>query len=275
MVDGCSTDLSSGIIQKNLKLDRRIKYFKTLINSGGLARPKNIGLAHFQSFVDQDDKLLPNKLEIANRVFTENPEFDVIFWGYIPFGDTKNNESALSSNFLGKAGAYLETTEAYNLCECVRFYGCMAGILTGIVTQTIVLKKGVFKNIQFDTRYKIVDDISVWYRFTEKFRCAYYDSSVALYRYHDKVLTINSSLLADETLSFHSENYYHQYKLLNKKELNHYKSILARFYVRRASQKNTDAYHQRFLLFNALYLILSLGICIYFLNLFCRLLVIV
>lgn len=257
LVDDCSTDSSAEVIQENLKLDQRIKYIKTLHNSGGPATPKNIGLAYSQadfiSFMDQDDKLLPNKLELANRVFTENPEFDIVFFDYIPFGDTKNNKSALSSNFLERAGIYLKTTKTSNLYECVRFYGCMAGISTGMVTQTIVLRKDVFKNIQFDSQYKIVDDISVWYRLPEKFRCAYYDSPVALYRYHDKALTTNSSLLADETLLFHNKNFYRQYKLLNKKELNRYKSMLARFYVRKASQENVDTYHQRFLLFNALY----------------------
>lgn len=257
-IDDCSTDSSAAIIKTYQQRDSRIKYVKTPYNNGGPAMPKNIGLfvseGDFVSFLDQDDILLSNKLEIANKVFLETPSLDIVFFDYIPYiKDAENTPYLKSANFLEKAKNYLNKTETPNLYKCERFYGCLAGIQTGMTTQTIVCKNEVFKKIKFDTRFKIVDDISAWYQISEQFNCGFYDTPVALYRHHPEALTTNSLLLAEETLAFHQANFFRQYHLYNSEEVKRYKAMLARFYVRKASQKTIDNNQERYLLFNALY----------------------
>ena len=66
IVDDCSTDDSSAIVQKYAEKDKRIKFIQLKTNAGAaIARNKAIELAKgdFIAFLDSDDLWLPNKLE--------------------------------------------------------------------------------------------------------------------------------------------------------------------------------------------------------------------
>jgi teichuronic acid biosynthesis glycosyltransferase TuaG len=67
VVDDCSIDGTVQIIEEIAKCDERIVIIKSSQNSGGPARPRNIGIkiskAPLIAFLDSDDVWLPTKLE--------------------------------------------------------------------------------------------------------------------------------------------------------------------------------------------------------------------
>ncbi|MFW2612237.1 glycosyltransferase family 2 protein [Aliarcobacter butzleri] len=81
IIDNCSTDDSLEIIKYYQKYYEKIKYIKLDFNSGGPARPRNVGLKNakgeFVAFLDADDVWLPEKLEKQIRFLEENPDVDI------------------------------------------------------------------------------------------------------------------------------------------------------------------------------------------------------
>lgn len=79
IVNNKSTDNSVKIV-KSFK-DKRIRLIELEYNSGGPARPRNIGLenAHgnYIAFLDADDIWLPQKLEKQVAFLEKNPEIDI------------------------------------------------------------------------------------------------------------------------------------------------------------------------------------------------------
>lgn len=75
IIDDCSTDNSSKIIQEFSSKDKRIKYFKTEKPSGSPIYPRNIGIKNatgrYIAFLDSDDIWLPNKLEEQLKLFKD------------------------------------------------------------------------------------------------------------------------------------------------------------------------------------------------------------
>jgi glycosyltransferase involved in cell wall biosynthesis len=250
IVNDSSRDESLAIAQAYAERDARVRLVSTAINSGGPALPKNVGLAmaggEFISFCDQDDILCPDKLERATDVLDRHPELDIVFADFQPFGTALAEQSGYlaQKGFAAKAQAYLVPLEA-GLYACRNFWGCMAGVHTGMSTQTIVCRRAVFDGKRFDIRFRIVDDISLWYRFAESAKIGYLDRTVALYRHHDDALTTDSELLTRETLAFHKENYFRQCHLFDKVENRRYRSMLSRFFIRMASRPRITPLEQR------------------------------
>ena len=59
IVDDCSTDNSYEVVKYFIKIDKRIRYFKTTKNSGVVSVPRNLGLSKargkYVAFLDADD----------------------------------------------------------------------------------------------------------------------------------------------------------------------------------------------------------------------------
>ncbi|NLB61862.1 MAG: glycosyltransferase family 2 protein [Clostridiales bacterium] len=75
IVDDCSTDSTSIIIEKFLKVDSRIKYFRLEKNSGAaIARSKGIelGTGKYIAFLDSDDVFLPEKIKTQVEFMIKN-----------------------------------------------------------------------------------------------------------------------------------------------------------------------------------------------------------
>lgn len=250
LVDDCSNDKTPEILSAAQRKDSRVRLLSTSINSGGPAIPKNIGLSssqgEFISFCDQDDMILPSKLERATTFFRQNPDYDIVFFDYFPVDANGNRSIAYlkKRDFIERAGDYLEVMQP-GIFACKRFWGAMAGIDTGMTTQTIVCRRKVFDKIRFDTRFRIVDDISVWYRLAEQFKIVFIDSPEAQYRHHDQNLIKDGALLTYETITFHRENYFRQASLLNSMENVRYRKMLARFFVRAASSTEISSLERR------------------------------
>lgn len=68
VVNNCSTDGSAAIVASVLKDFKRCQILETDFNSGGPARPRNVGIqasrGEFIAFLDADDIWLPEKLQV-------------------------------------------------------------------------------------------------------------------------------------------------------------------------------------------------------------------
>jgi len=91
IIDDCSTDNSTEIIEKYIKQDTRIKLFKTKCNSGSPVEPRNIGIQNAQgrfiAFLDSDDLWLPDKLECQIQLFND-VNVAIVYSNYEKMTDT-------------------------------------------------------------------------------------------------------------------------------------------------------------------------------------------
>lgn len=80
IVDNCSTDESKTIVRSFN--DSRIKLIELDYNSGGPARPRNIGIENakgdYIAFVDSDDVWMPKKLEKQIKILEEYDDIDMV-----------------------------------------------------------------------------------------------------------------------------------------------------------------------------------------------------
>ena len=75
IVNDCSTDKTKDLAESFSRTDRRIRCFHLTTNSGGPAKPRNIGIAHaagtWIAFLDADDIWLKEKLAIQFNILKQ------------------------------------------------------------------------------------------------------------------------------------------------------------------------------------------------------------
>lgn len=113
IVDDCSTDQTKEIVEKYVKKDKRIIYFRLDVNSGpAIARNTAMKKANgeYMAFLDSDDLWLPDKLSKQISWMKEN-NYDVSCTTYEQIDETGNK--------LGKTVKAIEKTD-YNrlLLDC-------------------------------------------------------------------------------------------------------------------------------------------------------------
>lgn len=81
IVDDCSTDDTQKVLKQAQFENKRIKYFKTKVNSGSDTRPKNLGLSKARGYyvlhLDDDVILRPRALEILYKEIRKG--YDVVY----------------------------------------------------------------------------------------------------------------------------------------------------------------------------------------------------
>lgn len=156
IVDDSSTDNTTEIINDFIKKDKRIRLYKTIENSGGPARPKNIALAkadgEYIAFLDHDDCWLENKLEEQLNVFNKlGEDKTALVYSYIDIRGS--NFRLLSKHKKSYSGDVLK----YITLDCF--------ILT---SSCALIKAKVIKEVGFfDTDLKIKDDWDMWLKIAE------------------------------------------------------------------------------------------------------------
>ncbi len=125
VVDDCSTDNTSDVINEHTKKDKRIKYYRLKMNSGAaVARNKAVDLANgkYLAFLDSDDVWFPDKLEKQIKYMEVNN------YGFTCTGYTKIDEEGRYLNRTIKAKKRLDyegvlkncpgnSTVVYNACK--------------------------------------------------------------------------------------------------------------------------------------------------------------
>lgn len=141
IVDDHSTDNSINIIHK--LNDKRIKIFRLNENKGACyARNYGVKQAHGQyiAFQDSDDFWFPEKLEEQIKCLQEQKK-DLVF---------------CRMNTYNEKNTFLHLTPAIYENKCITYNDLIYGNL--VSTQTILCKKEIFQNNQFDNSIKRFQD---------------------------------------------------------------------------------------------------------------------
>lgn len=150
IVDNKSTDDSIKTIKTIC--DERIMIISLDYNSGGPARPRNIGLdnakGEYIAFLDADDVWAPNKLENQILFLKENNiEFTSSDCILI---DDENNEIQLG--LLSRI--YSKFTKKKTLCDVMKN--------NFILTSSVLVKKSLLKKFNKEKKYIAVEDFDMW-----------------------------------------------------------------------------------------------------------------
>lgn len=156
IIDDCSTDNTSNIVNDFVKLDSRIKILKTSQNSKGPAVPKNIGIKHstgeYIAFLDHDDEWLPEKLEKQLQIFKES----------------KNDKLGLVSCFLNIKDKNNNLISLYNKNYKGNIISQLAKGNFILTSSCVLIKSEIIKKIGlFDTILKVSDDWDMWLKIAE------------------------------------------------------------------------------------------------------------
>jgi len=150
IVDNCSTDNSRIIV--NQISDDRIKLIELEYNSGGPARPRNIGLdnaqGEFIAFLDADDVWLPEKLEKQIK-FIQKDDVDIVH---------------TLANVVDDKGNYMMTFKNQRIFNILKFIISKDNILfytNNININSVLMKKN---NIRFDEDVNLItlEDWRYW-----------------------------------------------------------------------------------------------------------------
>jgi teichuronic acid biosynthesis glycosyltransferase TuaG len=173
IIDNCSTDNSREIVE-NIN-DSRIKLIKLSYNSGGPARPRNIGIdnakGEYIAFLDADDVWLPNKLEVQIKYMVdENLDFSSTREIYID--EESKSLPKTKKDFLLQ---FLTRKHDFNAILLHNF----------IVNSSVIGKKDIFKKFRFDEDKMLIaiEDYYLWLElFMNNYKYAYLQESLVKYK---------------------------------------------------------------------------------------------
>jgi len=199
IVDDCSSDTSTEVIQSFINQDSRIKLIKLGTNSGA-AVARNIGIeaakGRYIAFLDSDDLWLPNKLE-KQLAFMQKNNYSFTYTAY-----DKINEAG---DVIGHVGVP-ERVSYHTLLKT-----CLIGCLT-VIYDTEYLGKVKMPLIRRR------QDFGLWLKLLKKVDYAYgLQDTLGLYRVRDGAISSNKLTTSVYTwklyrevegLSFITSSYY-------------------------------------------------------------------
>ena len=164
-----STDESLTILKKIQALDDRIILVDRETNSGpAVVRNQGVKMSKGQyiAFMDADDISMPNRFEKQVKKLDENPEIEVCGSWFTLFGE--NTDDQLIKHFENH-----EELKVQFLNECY------------IGNPTIMCRKEIFDEEQFDGTYFPMDDYELWARVIGKHHFYNIQESLLQYRWHE------------------------------------------------------------------------------------------
>lgn len=186
VIDDGSTDKTAEIVKSFA--DPRIGYH-TISNSGGPARPRNIGLAkaqgHYIFMFDADDIMHPQKLELSIDAFKQHPQANFLFTNYSSIDE---HGSVIDDNYLRHydslwslnkfsvdpgSVSFIENDVLYPSLVKVNFIG----------TSSVALRKAVLTPQDcFNETLKNSDDRLFWISFAKKHNGLFLNRALHSYR---------------------------------------------------------------------------------------------
>lgn len=119
IVDDGSFDRSREIVDKYLKIDKRIRYLSQ--KNGGVASARNVGInwakGDYIAFCDQDDLWLPEKLKLQLPFF-ENPDVGLVY-GWVIVDEYGKTESIVAREYVGDCFDYLLSSNFITCCSVI------------------------------------------------------------------------------------------------------------------------------------------------------------
>lgn len=171
IIDDGSTDDTRNIINKID--DERIRYFYQENAGACIARNQGIKLVNgeFIAFHDSDDVWYQDKIEKQMEIFENNPNVDLVFCKLVQ--KRKNGNEVLSPNNI-RAGIVHPVEDLF-----------------GIGTITLLGKKEVFENNQFDERLPRFQELELLYRISASYTLYCLDQGLAVYNLGEDSISSN------------------------------------------------------------------------------------
>lgn len=163
-----STDNSLEIILEYKRQDARIIVIDKQSNVGP-ANIRNEGIltakGKYIALMDADDISLPNRFEKQINIFKNNPEIGVCGTWFTFFGSKKNK--------------IIKHDEEHDAIKISFLHNC------GIGNPTVMLRKEILNNFEFNNDYVPVEDYDLWSRLLAKTKFHNVPESLLNYRQHD------------------------------------------------------------------------------------------
>ncbi|WP_372998880.1 glycosyltransferase family 2 protein [Sulfurimonas sp.] len=172
IVDNYSTDHSVKVVEAIN--DKRIKLIKLDYNSGGPARPRNIGVekskGKYIAFLDADDIWKPTKLDIQLDFMNKNN------LNISSTSATNIDENSKSINKLNYLKNYLKKSRKYNLEALLQY--------KFIYTSSVILVKKIFQKFNEEEDCISVEDYYLWLQLlnNENIRFDFLHKELLMYR---------------------------------------------------------------------------------------------
>ncbi len=152
VVDDGSTDGTARIVKEYAQKDARITYMYQE-NSGGPAKPFNIGIRHLDTeyiaLLEQDDEWLPEKLEEQIGFLGTHSHIGAVGCGVLMRSSKKKNQSVVLSRNMSSADEWKRS-----LLEAKNFFPNLS---------TLVLRKDKYKSLPlFDERFSVAADVDFY-----------------------------------------------------------------------------------------------------------------
>ena len=174
IIDNCSTDSSAEIIKLFQENNIRIKYIKLDQNSGGPARPRNIGIdnakGEYIAFLDADDVWVDNKLEMQIKYMQDSK---------LNFTSTNSINIDSNSNNINKKykiwSLFGKFKSKSNLCDIIKG--------NFIATSSVVVKKDSIFSFDENPDFISVEDMCLWMKILNNTNTRYQFISEKLLKY--------------------------------------------------------------------------------------------
>jgi len=154
IVDNCSTDNCKEIVTGFIKKDNRIRLIELEYNSGGPARPRNIGLdnakGEYVAFLDADDTFIIEKLSL---------QIDYMKKNNLNFCSTDHNFICDNSR-LKHTNIITELYKKRNYQKETTIQGLV--FFNKIYTSTVMIKKNVMQKFDEDPLLIAKEDVFLW-----------------------------------------------------------------------------------------------------------------
>jgi glycosyltransferase involved in cell wall biosynthesis len=171
VVDDCSSD---GTGEKITRLYESIVYIRNN-NNLGVSASRNLGIkaasGEYISFLDDDDEILPRKIESQVNLFLESENIDVVYCGHL-----KKYKNI--------------TVKKYAKLKDVIYPKSLDSCPNAI--NTILIKKSVFLSVGlFDENLNFHEDFDFWIRLSTNCIFAFIQECLAIYHIHGNQSTVN------------------------------------------------------------------------------------
>lgn len=177
LIDDCSTDSSFKIAKDFSEKDKRIKVYKLNQNSGVAVARHEGNLKATGSIIvvaDSDDESYPNRLELVNDYFTNNPDTDIYYANVDLFYPDKK---IIRKRFF----------QPYNkdLLHNINY----------IPNPSSAYKKQVYMSVSgYDRNFRASEDYDLWLQFSDKnFKFGYENISVVKMTMHAGSIRIDKN----------------------------------------------------------------------------------
>ncbi|WP_173507594.1 glycosyltransferase family 2 protein [Marinobacterium sp. xm-d-564] len=171
VVDDCSNDGTTDVVDSFVKLDSRISLVKLERNFGGPAGPRNVGVAlanyNLVAFLDADDIWHPRKLEIQVKLFREG-NFDLV--------------CSTVSDFYLESGIQYEDL-VHTGAKQISYFS--ERFRNQIPTSSVIVRTTLSRRFPFNEArsYRAVEDYDSWLRMLESgAKCIKVKASLVMYR---------------------------------------------------------------------------------------------